>query len=125
VHRILVCILLSLPLAAAGGRAAEGSWSYRVGETRTGQQGNFCARQADAREIAAIFRRFGAPTGFAALSNAPGCFLAVHDTTPRGLLDAVRVDLQDGGHYVVRFISVDLDGDTPAVLITTRGLLEH
>jgi hypothetical protein len=124
-HRCLACVLLSLPLAATGGRAADGPWSYRVGETRFAQQGNFCARQEDAREIAGIFRRFGAPTGFAALSNAPGCSLAVHDTMPLDLLDAVRVDLQGGGHYVVRFITVELDGNTPAVLVTTRGLAQQ
>jgi len=123
-HRTLAACILCAPtaLAAPHAAASEEPWSYRVGETRAAQQGNFCQRREQALEIADIFRRYGAPTGFSALSNAPGCALAMHDATPLALIDSVRVELDGGEHYTVRFIHVEVDGGASAVLITTRAL---
>ncbi len=123
-HRVLAPVILctATVLAASTAGATEEPWVYRVGETRAAQQANYCLHREQALEIADIFRRYGAPTGYSALSNAPGCSLSMHDTTPVALIEEVRVELDGGGHYTVRFIHVEVDGDTSAVLVTTREL---
>lgn len=120
---LLAGLLLGPPLQAAGG-------DYRIGQPRQAQQGTFCDDAAIADEVAELFVRFGAPTGYAALSASPGCRLKVHDFTPLRLHRTVKVELSTGEHYTVRFIVVAIvapkspaDGGAPErILVTTRAL---
>lgn len=108
------------PQTAAG--ADGGPWGYELGRTRPPQQANFCDSREVALEVAQVFERFGARTGFAALANAPGCSVRVRGLTPRALLHQVRVALQNGDSYVVNFIDVQTDDGGSSVLVTTRTL---
>jgi hypothetical protein len=119
-----VSILLASPWSTGAAGSASQPWGYRVGEARPAQQGNFCTTRQDAMEVAEIFERFGARTGFSALSNAPGCSTRVHAVTPTGILRRVPIALESGGGYTVSFIRVQVEGGGEAVLITTRRLIE-
>ncbi len=119
---VVTAALLAGPAAARAG--GDAPWGYAIGVTRAPAQANFCDEREDALEIAHIFERFGARTGFSALSNAPGCSLQVRGITPRSLLHRVRVELEDGGEYHVNFIHVETDDGSRLVLVTTRRLTE-
>ncbi len=126
--RSLLLCLAALATFDAGGAASAKShqpWGYRIGVTRPPQQANFCDQREDALEIAQIFERFGARTGFSALSNAPNCSRRVHGVTPRALLQQVRIRLEDGGEYFVNFILVRAEDGSEPVLVTTRRLLRE
>ena len=73
-----------------------------------------------ALEIAQIFDRFGARTGFAALANAAGCATRVLAVTPESLLRQVKIKLDGPSHYFVNFIQVQAADGTRPVLVTTR-----
>ena len=106
----VLAIVVLVPVLGASARSnragADRPWGYVAGGTRVEQQGNYCMREEDALEIAGIFRRFGARTGFSALTHAPGCSQRVHGVTPLTLLDAVLIRMDGGGSYTVNFITV-------------------
>ena len=77
---------------ADGSESAARPWAYRIGEAGDPRQGNFCDDSDAALEIAQIFDRFGARTGFSALSNAPACATRVHAVTPESLLREVAIN---------------------------------
>ena len=98
------------------------AWSYVIGELRVEQQANFCDSVAAVDELAVIFRRFGAQTGFSALSSAPECRLEVHSFTPAALQQSVPIKLESGETYLVNAIRVVLQDGRTRYLITTRHL---
>ena len=107
----------------AGLAAADGSWHYTIDETRQEQQANFCASLEDAEAIAAIFERFGARAGYAALSGSPDCAVAVHTFTPRKILKVLTISEGKEGEYQVYFVEVvDPRGDI-LYLVTTRDVV--
>lgn len=122
---VIIIVLLAVTLSAWQQPAASGDtgpWGYVLGEARAPQQANFCDTREAALEVASVFERFGARTGFSALANAPHCSLRVHGLTPRKLLQQVRIALEGGDSYVVNFIQVELDDGSTPVLVTTRAL---
>ena len=119
----LIAVLCHVDAQAGGSESAARPWTYRIGETGAPRQGNFCDDRAAALEIAQIFVRFGAPTGFSALANAPACATRVHTVTPESLLREVTIKLANGTSYMVNFIQVQADDGTRPVLITTRELI--
>jgi len=100
------------------------TWGYVVGEMRVEQQGNFCDSEAQINELAVIFERFGAQTGFSALSSAPGCSLKVHSFTPVAMQQSVTIKLESGGTYPINAIRVELRDGRMLYLVTTRHLQE-
>jgi len=119
----LLCATVAAEARAGDADAVSGTWGYRLDHEHSARQGNFCNDPASALEVATIFERFGPRTGFSALSSSPACSTRVHAVTPRALLREVRVPLDSGGAYFVRFIQVDArDGSAP-VLVTTRRLI--
>jgi hypothetical protein len=124
---LFTIVLLGAVLAASAPPAASadsGPWGYVLGQTRSPQQANFCDTRAAALEIAKVFERFGARTGFSALANAPECSLRVHGLTPRALLHQVPIALHSGDSYVVNFIEVEVDDGSRPILVTTRTLTD-
>jgi hypothetical protein len=127
-HRLspILAVALLIALSSTSLSARGGDGDYVIGETRTAQQGTFCADTGIADEVAGLFQRFGAPTGYAALSASPRCRLQVHTFTPLRMHREVEIALSSGGHYTVRFIVVDVAAaQAPAgqrILITTRAL---
>ena len=124
--RPALCLLAGLcyvDAQADGSESAARPWAYQVGETGEPRQGNFCDDRDAALEIAQIFHRFGAQTGYSALSNAPACATRVHAVTPESLLREVAIKLDNGTSYTVNFIQVQAADGTRPVLITTRRLV--
>ncbi len=112
-------MILSLALAATASAYAQ--WHYRAGEQREQQQANFCASAKDVAEIAELFERYGARTGFSALSASPNCSTGARTFTPVRLEREVVMTLDSGDTYSVRFIQVRLtDGNTRYVVTTRR-----
>ena len=112
--------LTLLALSQAPDAAASGD--YRIGSPRSEQQGNFCEDSRQIEELVDLFQRFGAPTGFSALSASTRCALRVHSFTPRSLYRQVEVSLSDGSAYTIRFIRVELSDGQSMILVTTREL---
>ena len=104
------------------GSPGHSQWRYRVGEQLQQQQANFCASLDDVAELAALFRRFGARTGFSALSAAPGCFVAEGTFTPLSVENEVIIKLESGDQYAVRFVKVRMENSDIRYLVTTRGV---
>lgn len=122
---VFTIVMLGAVLAASAPPAAgadSGPWGYVLGQTRSPQQANFCDTRAAALEIARVFERFGARTGFSALASAPDCSLRVHGLTPRALLHRVPIALESGESYAVNFIEVEIDDGSRPILVTTRTL---
>lgn len=97
-------------------------WGYVIGEQRTGQQANFCDTEAAVDELAAIFRRFGAQTGFSALASSPDCAMMVQNFVPLTLKHAIKINLESGDFYTINTIRVQLQDGQIRYLITTRNL---
>jgi hypothetical protein len=116
---LALCTITVVPHANA-----DQPWAYRVGESGPQRQANFCDSAEAAMEIADIFERFGPRTGFSALASAPECSTRIHAVTPKALLRQVRIELNDGGEYIVNFIQVRTGSGTQPVLVTTRQLIE-
>ena len=123
--RCLLAILCCAEAHAGGSEPAAQPWGYRVGEAGEPRQANFCDNSDAALEIAQIFDRFGARTGFSALSNAPQCATRVHTVTPESLLRQVEIKLEGGSSYVVNFIQVQAEDGSRPVLITTRRFIRN
>lgn len=117
-RRLVRVTLLSLALAPAGGAYAQ--WQYRAGEQREQQQANFCDSVEDVSEIAELFERFGARTGFSALSASSSCSTGSRTFTPVRLEREVVLRLDSGGTYSVRFIQVQLTDGKTSYVVTTR-----
>lgn len=100
-------------------------WGYKIGEPGEPRQGNFCDNRQAALEIAGVFDRYGARTGFSALSNTPSCATRVHAVTPESLIRQVEIKLDGGDSYFVNFIQVQAGDGSRPVLITTRRLITH
>ena len=98
-------------------------WGYKLGEPGEPRQGNFCDDRQAALEIAGVFDRYGARTGFSALSNTPSCATRVHAVTPESLIRQVKIKLDGGGSYLVNFIQVQASDGSRPVLVTTRRLI--
>ena len=127
-RRPVLCLLALICCAdvhAGGSEPAAQPWGYRVGEAGEPRQANFCDNSDAALEIAQIFDRFGARTGFSALSNAPQCATRVLTVTPESLLRQVEVKLESGSSYVVNFIQVQAEDGSRPVLITTRRFISN
>jgi len=99
-------------------------WGYVVGEMRNEQQANFCDNEAAVDELAKLFRKFGAQTGFSALTSSPDCALMVHSFTPVALKHAIEIKLKSGDIYTINTIRVELKDGQTRYLITTRTLQE-
>ena len=122
--RFAIVLAIALAGAAHAQTSSNGVWGYVVGATHPARQGNFCNDEGSAREIAGIFERFGARTGFSALSSSKDCSTRVHSVTPEALIERVRIPLDGGGEYFVSFIQVQAEDGTRPVLITTRQLIQ-
>jgi hypothetical protein len=103
--------------------AADGNWHYTIDRLRENQQANFCFSRKDVEEIAGIFNRFGARTGYAALSGSPDCAIAVHSFTPRRVLTTVTISEGKPGEYQVRFVEVENPQGKSMYLVTTRDVV--
>lgn len=102
--------------------AADGNWHYTIDQLRENQQANFCESQEDAEEIAGIFERFGPIAGYAALSSASDCAIAVYSFTPRKVLTTVVISEGKPSEYLLRFVEIeDVDGGI-RYLVTTRDV---
>lgn len=112
----------ALLVAVAPARAlADAPWGYRIGEEHQPRQVNLCETEAQARELAAIFRKYGVRPGFAALSNAPACARRVVAVVPMQVLETVVVAPRTANEYRVSFVLVEVGEEpTRAVLVTTR-----
>ncbi len=106
-------------LAAAAG----GGWHYAIDQARENQQANFCNSKESVEEIASIFDRSGPRTGYAALSAASNCGIAVHSFTPRRVLTTVTISKGKPGEYMVRFVEVENDHGDVMYLVTTRDVV--
>ena len=106
-------------LAAAAG----GGWHYTIDQARENQQANFCNSKESVEEIAGIFDRSGPRTGYAALSAASNCGIAVHSFTPRRVLTTVTISKGKPGEYMVRFVEVENDHGDVMYLVTTRDVV--
>ena len=98
------------------------TWSYVIGQSRSEQQANFCDTETAVDELANIFHRFGAQTGFSALASSPDCSLRVHSFTPVALKKAIKIKLESGDFYTINTLSVTLEDGRTSYLITTREL---
>ena len=108
--------------AAAGG--GEQSWHYVIGESRVGQQGNFCLTEEDTLEIAHIFEKFSPRTGYSALANSPNCGTRIESFTPQRVVKRITVAEGKPAEYRLSFVEViTADGDT-RYLVTTREVRE-
>jgi hypothetical protein len=97
---------------------AEGAYTF--GQSRVGQQANFCLDEAAALAVADVFRDQGARPGYGALSQSPACRRRVLDFTPRAML--TRVEIEGDDRYWVNFVRVDLASGGRSVLVTTREI---
>ena len=116
---LIGALCAATPLRFATG-AEIGPWGYALGQMRAAQQASFCDTREAALEVAQVFERFGARTGFSALSSAPDCSRRVLGLTPRALVHQVRIATEAAGSYIVNFIEVDADDGSRPVLVTTR-----
>ena len=105
-------------LAAAAG----GDWHYTIDQPREKQQANFCDSKEGVEDIARTFDRLGPRPGYAALSAAPHCRIAVRSFTPRKILTTVTISEGDPGEYMVRFVEVENDDGHVMYLVTTRDV---
>ncbi len=104
--------------------AQEQPWRYILGEPRLAQQGSFCLSEEDTLEIARIFEKFSARTGYAALANAPNCATRVESFTPQRVVARITVAEGKPTEYQVTFVEVvTARGDT-SYLVTTREVQE-
>jgi hypothetical protein len=102
--------------------AAGGGWHYTIDQARREQQANFCDNKKIIEEIAAVFERFGPRSGYAALSDSPGCAIAVRSFTPRSILLTVTISKGEAGEYRVRFVEVENERGDILYLVTTRDV---
>ena len=115
--------LLSL-VAWSGFAAASGNaWHYTIDQPREEQQANFCLSEKNVEEVAGIFDRYGPRTGYSALSESPGCEIAVHTFTPRRVVKTVTVSEGKPGEYKVHFVEVVNDHGETLYLVTTREVV--
>ncbi len=113
-------------IAAGPSLAADGPWGYRLGERHPARQVNLCETEAEARELAGIFRKYGVRPGFAALSNAPACARRVAAVEPLEVLETIVVSPDSAEAYRVTFVRVRIEGEaTLPVLVTTRPVVEE
>ncbi len=103
--------------------AAGGDWHYTIDQPREKQQANFCDSKEGIEEIARIFDRLGPRPGYAALSAAQDCRIAVRSFTPRRTLTTVTISKGEPGEYVVRFVEVENDDGDVMYLVTTRDVV--
>ncbi len=103
--------------------AAGGGWHYTIDQPREKQQANFCDSKEGVVEIADIFDRLGPRPGYAALSTAPHCRIAVHSFIPRRILTTVIISEGEPGEYMVRFVEVENDDGGVLYLVTTRDVV--
>ena len=118
-----ILVFSALLLTVSSGLQAQ-TWGYVIGQLRSEQQANFCDTEAAVDELAAIFTRFGAQTGFSALAASPDCSLRVHTFTPVALNKAIKIKLESGDFYTINTLSVTLEDGRTSYLITTRELKE-
>lgn len=114
---IVIALASALTLKST---ASVAQWAYTAGEQHEQQQANFCQTRDDVAEMADVFERFGARTGFSALSASPRCATASRTFTPLKLEREVVMALQSGETYSIRFIQVRLASGETRYLVTTR-----
>lgn len=125
IRRALASTGVAFLLAAPHSAPAAEIWFYTLDELRANQQGNFCATQGEAVEIANIFRKYGVRPGFSALSSSPSCELRVDSFTPREIIEEVNVVTKGADYeYTISFIRVEIQGGSDSFLITTREVRE-
>ena len=122
--QLFVTILLSLCVTNTLAQQVQ-PWAYKAGVQGEARQANFCQDTKAALEIAEIFARFGAPTGYSALSNSPSCSTTVYAVTPIDLLRQVKITLENGDNYFVNFIQVEANDKSTPVLVTTRHFIQE
>ncbi len=120
VKRVCGCLVIGWSSLSA---AAGDSWYYTIDQPREKQQANFCNSKEGVEEIADIFDRLGPRPGYAALSAAPHCRIAVHSFIPRRILTTVIVSKGEPGEYMVRFVEVENDDGGVLYLVTTRDVV--
>ena len=123
--QLLAALASTSALAGPTGNQPSQPWGYTIGKPGEPRQGNFCDDEEAALEIAGVFDRYGARTGFSALSNTPSCATRVHAVTPESLIRQVEIKLDGGGSYFVNFIQVQADDGSRPVLVTTRRLITN
>ena len=96
-------------------------WYYTIGETKIGQQANYCLDREDVLRIAGVFSEQGPRPGFAALQGAPHCARKVQPVTPMAVIEAVTVEAADST-YTINFVEARVEGGRTEYLVTTRDV---
>ena len=119
VKRVIGLLVIGWASLAA---AAGAGWHYTIDQPREKQQANFCDSKEGIEEIARVFDRLGPRPGYAALSAAPECRIAVHTFTPRRVLATAIISKGEPSEYVVRFVEIENDDGEVMYLVTTRDV---
>lgn len=115
---LLACVVATVLACAAAG--AQEAWHYVLNETQPARQANFCASEGDVQDMVKIFERFGPRTGYTALAESDGCYIAVQAFTPRRVIREVVIAEGKPEEYRMRFVEVhNADGEV-LYLVTTR-----
>jgi len=120
IKRACGCLVIGWSSLSA---AAGDDWYYTIDQAREEQQANFCHNRQGVEEIADIFDRFGPRPGYAALSAASHCKIAVRSFTPRRILTTVTIAEGKPGEYMVWFVEVENDRGDIMYLVTTRDVV--
>lgn len=99
---------------------AQEAWHYVLNETHPERQANFCASEADVRDVVMIFERFGARTGYSALSGTDNCFIAVNTFTPQRVVEEIVIAEGEPSEYRMRFVEGYDENGKVLFLVTTR-----
>ena len=112
-------------LLACAGAGAQEVWYYVLDVAQPARQVNFCMSEADVKGLVSIFERFGPRTGYSALAESKGCFIAVVAFTPRRIVDEIVIAEGKPEEYRMRFVEGH-NGDGEIVfLVTTREVRDR
>lgn len=112
-------LLMAAVFACAPARAQE-AWHYVLNEQHPERQANFCASEADVRDVVMIFERFGPRTGYAALSGTDRCFIVVNAFTPLRVVEEIVIAEGEPSEYRMRFVEGHDENGKVLFLVTTR-----
>lgn len=122
-HRRRTCAALALTtLLACAGAGAQEVWYYVLDVTGPARQANFCASEADVRGLVSIFERFGPRTGYSALAESKGCYIAVRVFTPRRIVEEIVIARGKPEEYRMRFVEGYIGNGEVVYLVTTRDV---
>ena len=111
--------VLALLSALASANAQE-AWHYVLNVSEPARQANFCSSEADVTALVGIFERFGPRTGYAALAESEGCFIAVLAFTPLRIVEEIIIAEGKPEEYRMRFVEVHNPDGKVFYLVTTR-----